>query len=86
VTKALSGHGDAIGGVVLGRKPRVARVRDLSEHDAIETRLPSLGSSPPRISGKTYWASSAPRLAQAPYRRIVHRSSHLPWPRRRGVL
>jgi methionine-gamma-lyase len=29
VTKALSGHGDAIGGVVLGRKPDVARVRDL---------------------------------------------------------
>jgi methionine-gamma-lyase len=29
MTKALGGHGDAIGGVVLGRKADVARVRDL---------------------------------------------------------
>jgi methionine-gamma-lyase len=29
MTKALSGHGDVIGGVVVGRKENVARVRDL---------------------------------------------------------
>jgi methionine-gamma-lyase len=29
MTKALGGHGDAIGGVVLGRKAEVGRIRDL---------------------------------------------------------
>jgi methionine-gamma-lyase len=29
MTKALGGHGDAIGGVVLGRKADIARIRDL---------------------------------------------------------